>query len=360
MKRCLIVLLFQISFLLNLLAQNNSVLFDGNWYKITTNQHGIYQLTYSDLQNLGVNVSNIQTSSIKLYGNGGGMLPKLNSDFRYSDLTENAIKVYDSNNNGVFDNGDYILFYGMSANIWNFNDNTNLFEYETHLFADEVSYFLTIDNQSSGKRVAEKDLLQNPTKTITTYNAYLHHEEELENLIQSGNKWFGERFSYDSKQSFSFSFPNLIQSDYVDIKVAVVARSFQLSNFKIDVNSSFLTNLNVPAVSPAYAQEYAKEATSTNQYLANSSNLSVDIEYTSSDNGAEAWLNYIQINARRQLKLSGSYFNFRDTESLGNEIGEYKIQNGGAIEVWDVTEPTNSRKLVIFYMSILLSIARHI
>ena len=81
------------------------------------------------------------------------MLPKLNSDFRYSDLTENAIKVYDANNNGFFEDGDYILFYGMSANVWSFNANNNLFEHEIHLFADEVNYFLTIDNQFNGKRI---------------------------------------------------------------------------------------------------------------------------------------------------------------------------------------------------------------
>ena len=193
------------SFLINLSAQNNSVLANGNWYKVSTNQDGIYKLNYSDFQTLGVSVANLQTSAIKLYGNGGGMLSKLNSDFRYSDLTENAIKVYDSNNNGVFESGDYILFYGMSADVWNFNQNTNLFEHETHLFADEVSYFLTIENQSIGRRIVEKTALQNPSKTITTYNAYSYHEKELENLIQSGSKWFGERF-YDNKQSFAFFF----------------------------------------------------------------------------------------------------------------------------------------------------------
>ena len=38
----------------------------------------------------------MQTTDIKLYGNGGGMLPHLNSDFRYSDLVENAIKIHDT------------------------------------------------------------------------------------------------------------------------------------------------------------------------------------------------------------------------------------------------------------------------
>jgi len=355
MRRELLFLLFQIVFLVNLVAQNNSILSSGLWYKITTNKNGIYKLDYSDLQALGISTSQLQTSDLKLYGNGGGMLPSLNSDFRYSDLTENAIKVYDSNNNGYFENGDYILFYGMSPNIWNLNENTNLFDHDIHLFADEVNYFLTIDNQSSGKRVYEKDLLQGATKIITNYSGFIHHELELENLIQSGSKWFGERFSYDKKQSFSFSLPDLIQSNYVDIKVAIAARSFQISNFKIDVNSSFLTNMSVPAVSPEYAKEYAKEVFVTTQYLANSSNLSVDLEYSSPDNGAEAWLNYIQINARRKLKLSGNYLNFRDPESLGNQIGEYKIEDGGGLEVWDVTEPSNARKLVTSMTSNSLS-----
>ena len=84
MNRCLFFLLIQIVFSLTLFSQVNSVLSTGNWYEITTQQNGIYQLTYSDIQALGVSSTNIQVSDIKLYGNGGGMLPELNSDFRYS------------------------------------------------------------------------------------------------------------------------------------------------------------------------------------------------------------------------------------------------------------------------------------
>ena len=234
----------------------------------------------------------------------------------------------------------------MSANVWSFNANNNLFEHEIHLFADEVNYFITIDNQFNGKRINERELLQNPTETITTYNTYALHEEELENLIQSGSKWFGERFSYDSKQSFSFSLPDLIQSDYVNIKIAAAARSLQASSFTVDVNSSFLANLSVPVVSPQYAKEYAKEVSAKTQYLASTSNLGIDIEYSSLDNGAEGWLNYIEINARRELKLIGNSLAFRDVASLGNTIGQYRIENGIGLEVWDVTEPTNVVRLV--------------
>ncbi len=338
-----------------LLAQNSSVLAQGDWYKISTTKNGIYKLSYSSVIDLGIDVDNLQISAIKLYGNGGGMLPHLNSDFRHNDLPEMAIKIYDSNNNGVFESSDYILFYGMSADIWKLNASTNLFEHKTHLFSDKVYYFLTVDNQGEGKRIESKNTLQNPTKTITDYNAFSYHEQELENIIHSGKKWFGERFSYDNSQNFSFSFPNLILSEAVNIKTAVVGRSLQSSNFKINANSTFLSTLNVPNVVTTYATEYAKEASNNSLFNSNSSNIDVNLEYSSGDSGAEAWLNYIEINARRELKISGNYLTFRDVESLADEIGKFEIQNANGLSVWDVSDPTNVLQLTTNLVGDVLS-----
>ena len=343
-KRIFIALFFTV-FCAGLFAQNSSVLAQGDWYKISTTKNGIYKLSYSSVIDLGIDVNNLQISAIKLYGNGGGMLPHLNSDFRHNDLPEMAIKIYDSNNNGVFESSDYILFYGMSANIWKLNASSNLFEHKTHLFSDKVYYFLTVDNHDEGKRVELKNTLLNPTKTITDYNAFSYHEQELENIIHSGKKWFGERFSYDNSQNFSFSFPNLILSEAVNIKTAVVGRSLQSSNFKINANSTFLSTLNVPNVITTYATEYAKEASNNSLFNSNSSNIDVNLEYSSGDSGAEAWLNYIEINARRELKLSGNYLTFRDVESQSDEIGKFEIENANGVSVWDVSDPTNVLEL---------------
>ena len=156
MKKQIFLALSYILITVSLFGQYNSVLSEGKWYKISTNKSGIYKLDYSSVLSLGVAVNDLQISSIKLYGNGGGMLPKLNSDFRHNDLVENAINIYDSNNNGVFENGDYILFYGQSPNSWKYDAQTSLFKHDTHLFSDEVNYFLTIDNQSNGKRIGQK------------------------------------------------------------------------------------------------------------------------------------------------------------------------------------------------------------
>ena len=342
MKKYIFLALSYVLITVNLFGQYNSVLSEGKWFKISTNKSGIYKLDYSSILSLGVAVNNLQISSIKLYGNGSGMLPKLNSDFRHNDLVENAINIYDSNNNGVFENGDYILFYGQSPHTWKYDAQTSLFKHDTHLFSDEVNYFLTTDNQSDGKRIGQKQALKNPTKTITSFNAFSFHELELENLIHSGKEWFGERFDTQNSQSFDFSFPDLEITFPVSIKTAVAARSLNPSVFSVAVNSDPLQSISVQNIVSTYATEYAKTSSKTSAYIASSSNLTVDIEYNSIDNGALSWLNYIEINARRKLKMSGNSLLFRDATSFGDEIASFELSNANiGIMVWDVTNPTS-------------------
>ena len=82
----------------------------------------------------------------------------------------------------------------MSADRWFFNQDENLFEHEKHLYSDKVFYFITIDKNTEGLRIQSKQNLNSPSHIISSFNAYSHHEEDLENLIKSGRKWFGERF----------------------------------------------------------------------------------------------------------------------------------------------------------------------
>ncbi len=342
MKKQVFLALLCILITANLFGQYNSVLSSGEWFKVATKKTGIYKLDYTSIVSLGLDVENLQISSLKLYGNGGGMLPKLNSVFRQSDLVENAINIYDLNNNGIFENGDYILFYGQSPHTWKYDAQLNLFNHETHLFSDEVNYFLTTDNQNDGKRIDLKQVIQNPTKTITSYNAFQFHESELENLIKSGSQWYGERFDIQNSKSFDFSFPNIDQSIPVSVKTSFVARSLVPSVFTVSVNSSQLHSISINNIVDTYATEYAINNSKTSVYMSNSSNLSVDIDYSSADNDAISWLNFIEINARRKLKMSGNSLSFRDVNSLGNEVASFLLSdvNIGTI-VWDVSDPNS-------------------
>ena len=356
MKNILFLVFLFVLFSFNIFGQYSSVLSQGDWYKIATNESGVYKLSYSSLEDLGVDVNNVQVSSIKLYGNGGGMLPELNSDFRHSDLVENNIKTYDANNNGVFESGDYILFYGESPHIWDYDASSGLFHHQTHLFSDEVNYFLTIDNQSEGKRIKSKPVLQNATKTITSFNAFSFHESESENLINSGKEWFGERFDIQNSQSFDFNFPNLDQSSPLSIKIAVAARSLESSAFTVSTNSVLLNTISINNIVTTPTTEYAKTASKTTNYNASTSNITITLNYSSSDIGASAWLNYIEINARQALKMNGSAMLFRDVELITNEVATYQLENAtSSITIWNVSDPTSIIELPTTFNNGVLS-----
>ena len=88
---------------------SNSVLTSGSWYRFYIQKSGIYKISKSFLQSLGFNV-NVNPKNIKIFGNGGRMLPLDNSVSFPDDLVENAIQ-FVGEEEGVFDNNDYILFY---------------------------------------------------------------------------------------------------------------------------------------------------------------------------------------------------------------------------------------------------------
>jgi hypothetical protein len=54
-----------------------------------------------------------------------------------------------------------------------------------------------------------------------------------------------------------------------------------------------------------------------------------------------SWLNYIELNARRKLKMSGNVMLFRDATTIASSIGKFDIENASGITVWDISDPTN-------------------
>ena len=347
MRTIIFILILSLHFNVFLLGQENSVLSSDKWYKVSVTNTGVHKLSYKDFQNLNIALNDININSIKLFGNGGGMLPNLNSQFRYNDLQENAIYVYDFNNNGYFNSNDYILFYAESPNKWSYSESIDLFEYKEHLFSDECYYFITIDPDSNGKRILNKPLLTDYTKVIKSFNDFKVHESNIENLIQSGREWYGERFGIIDNYVFDFSFPNLINSEPIYIQTSVAARSLNSSSFTVNANSNFISNINIPNIVYDYATEYAKKASNTQAYISSSDQISIELEFNYSENNAIGWLDYLQLNARRSLAMHNNILSFRDLESLDSlAIGKFEISNANSSTiVWDVTDVLNIKKV---------------
>ena len=177
------------------------------------------------LKKLGVDVASLNPRNISIYGNGGGQLPFSNSGFRYDDIQENAIYVFDQNNDGDFDSTDYVLFYGQSQHRWKYNSTDKRFHHTLNIYSDTTYYFITTD-LGAGKRITtQSSSLLAPTNTVSSFDDYQFHELETNNLIKSGRQWFGEIFDILTSYSFSFNFPNIETFSKVYTKVDVAART---------------------------------------------------------------------------------------------------------------------------------------
>jgi len=329
----------------------NSVLKTGDWYKISIYKDGVYKIDRTFLESLGIDVTTIDPRNIRVYGNGGTMLPELNSDPHLDDLVENAI-VVNGESDGVFDPSDYVLFYGKSSSKWQYSAGGTCpdFLHDEHLFSDSSYYFINFDS-GLGKRIQNVSSVATPaTHVVTSFDDYAIHETESVNFIKSGRQWFGELFDNISSYNFSFSFPNILTSSPVKVKVALASRLVQSgssSNANYSITSgSGSSSLSIPSVDGSVYSDYARVASTCYTYNPASSVITVNV--TKQTTNAQAWLDYILVNAKRNLTMSGSQMHFRDVASIGaGNVAQFNLVSNSLIQVWDVSDVTNVSNQVL-------------
>lgn len=325
---------------------NNSVLANGNWYKIAVTKNGVYKIDYTFLSNLGIQPESINPRNIRIYGNGGKMLPEKNSDFTYDDLIENAI-IVEGESDGKFDTQDFILFYGQEPHSWKLNNSTGLFEHQLNLYSDTSYYFLNFDI-GSGKRISTISSSNlTPTHTVTSFNDYAFYEKENINLIKTGRTWFSETFDAITNYNFSFSFPNLDINSTSHIKAQVAARHDNTTQFTINAhgNSLIIPVNGVPT--SCYYCSYAALNNGTLTFNTPAGNaINVNIQYGKTGSSV-GWLDYIEVNCMRQLSMAGNQMSFRNIASVGTgNVAEYVLSNyTNNMQVWDVTDPFNINRI---------------
>ena len=327
---------------------DNSVLATGDWYKLGIGSSGMYKITYEVLSSMGINPGSINPKNIKIYGNGGGMLPEANNVFRYNDLQENAIIIV-GEDDGSFDSNDYILFYAESSDEWILNEGvpTKRFEHEINLYSDLNYYFLTISNEA-GKRISTQQQSTLPyTVQVNEFLDYKAHEIEDHNLIKSGKDWFGEKFDNFITYEFPFNFPNIINNTEVNLRYRVVARSKKTSYFKIYANGNLIEEESISPISDQPFSTYAYDKYGSKYFSSSSSNNSITITYTKTETSSVGWLDYIELNAKRNLIFTGGQMSFRNPFSIGNnEVSEFILKNATqSVKVLNITDPIEPRMI---------------
>ena len=330
---------------------NNSVLASGNWYKVGVVDEGIYKMSYDFLRNSGINAQDMTLNSIRLYGNGGGMVPLLNSEARPDDLLENAIQIVDADNNGNFNSGDYVLFYGQEQTKWTYSAAEKRYNHQINLFSDTTYYFITTMSTGQGKRIATLSSSTDvPTRNVRSFTDYAFHEEESQNFLKSGRKWYGETFDVVLKKPFTFSFRDLIPGT-VSLKSSVLGRtSSDLQNvssrFTVAYSgTTYLTHI-IPAVGTFYTNDYGRTSILYTTFNGSSSPLTFDYTFLPYNSSSVGYLDYVSINVTRSLNFSNNSLRFRDRDTNNvSSISNYQISNANNnLQLWNVTTPYDVKK----------------
>ncbi|KAA3625939.1 MAG: hypothetical protein DWQ02_20680 [Bacteroidetes bacterium] len=332
-----------------------SALADGDIYKLAISQTGIHKLTYSFLKDeMNIDIDNVDPKTIKIYGNEGGMLPSYSETERVDDLTENAIWIQ-GQDDGSFDSGDYIVFYAEGPNKWYYDSDDQIFNRKQNIYDTRNFVFLKI-SAGNGLRVQEESSLPSADYSTSQFDDYYRFEEETLNVYHewsrtegSGQQWFGDYFkvarSYDYENIFNI--PNLVTSTPVKLNARMPLRTDVTSRFNLSINSQTFQSSYASAISILSGKndniiDYFKWATIEEEVTLTSGDIDITVEYPlpATSSPSEAWLDYIQINARRQLTMSGEQMHFRDIQSIGQSSTQFNLSGASSnLLIWDITEP---------------------
>lgn len=325
-------------------SMGQSVLSNGQWYKMGLTKEGIYKLDKNFLmKEVGINAG-FDPRTLKIYGTRhGGMLPQANSVERFSDPQQFAIWGV-GDQDGRLDDQDYFLFYSEGPDKLML-DSSGAPVYENNLYSDTLYYFITTGGEP-GKRITTAEIPA-PTGSVTTsYYDYITHEIDIENQLRSGRQWLGEKFkkNQDAQQSFEYTLSG--SADSVEVWVSVAANSEGPCSFDVSVNNNVLGNIPLEAIqNGVYGEKIKYNAINAKtQVSGNKVTLTLTFQPASGVDTSLGFLDFFVMAIKRKINLGD------DKEMIirlaPGSLRTFEIsQATNQSQVWDITDPLNARRL---------------
>ncbi|MDB4583574.1 type IX secretion system sortase PorU, partial [Draconibacterium sp.] len=327
--------------------KTESVLKSGNWVKIQVREKGIYKIPYSKLTEWGFS----DPGKVNVFGSGGVDLSENPGVTNYDDLIQNT--VWHGKNNGA----DCLFFYAQGLVNWEFNDSEKSFRHNINNYSSVGYYFLSADVGSIKSVELLEELSDSPTTQISSFDAYELHEKEMVNVLTqgshgSGKQWFGEIIKGGSTINIDLDLVDVDDTKEISLRINAIGRSFQSSDLEVHANQEKIGSLNFTQVNTGNeTSRFADEKGKIFQLNANGDQLEIQLSYlaNSADINASAWLDFIEINYRRQLRSGNHPVFFRDINSVGDgNVVEFSIENSSAgTRVFDISDVYNIKEVPI-------------
>jgi hypothetical protein len=320
----------------------NSVLANGKWIRFEVPEEGIYKITRAQLSSFGIDPNTVDPRTIKIYNNGGKVLPELPSAPRPNDLVENAIIIV-GEEDGRFDANDYILFYGRGTNFFDYSSDGKTIKRFYHPYSKSNYYWIT-SGGNAGKRMNRKSSVSdNPDLVQNTTVAFAYKEDDKINLGKTGRQWFGDDFSQTILQRVYLNrLDARIPGEPVKYNLRFVVGSSTNLTLTVSENGNQIYNENLAGYGGNKYQvgkEYSRSFTYSGNIPNDMSSLTLRI--TPAASTSVGYLDYFEIEYKRELKALDDFLIIYSNEING--VIEYQLSNFSTsnINVFDVTDYAN-------------------
>ena len=331
MKKQIIITLVALLCSFHVTAQSGSVLTDGQWWRLTVLESGMYAVTATDIPSLlGTNIN-----TIGIYGSDGTQISLYNGDVSTEGLQPVAIDVIDQNGNGIFETGDKVLFFGEGCDIWRYSSDDERWEMHRHPYSSANYYFISAAAPNP-KHIELATAITPSTTAITTYTAVSYHNNDLVNIYKSGQQWMGEKFtSAISQRTVTLSLPT--SSCNIKLRYALANKSTTTGTFNVSTAGLSRTH-------PISSQQVY--TTILEAIGGTASSLTFTINYAAGETAAEGYLDYIELSGHTALGYNGGQLLVRNDQNIGYGNTATYIMSGNSIpNIWDVTHSGLERKM---------------
>lgn len=331
----------------------NSVLANGKWVRFEAPEEGMYKITRSVLASFGIDANTVDPRTIKIYNNGGKTLPELLTQPRPSDLVENAIIVV-GEEDGKFDENDYIIFYGRGAAFWDYDNGGATIKRFFNPYSKKNFYWIT-SGGVNGKRIAAKPGLNTtPSFNQTTTKAFAFWEEDKINLGKTGRQFMGDDFTQSvSSRTYMNKLDGRISSTPINYNFVFVIGSstgmvLTISENGNQIFSQTLNGYGSTLYTVGTAPPNPRTMTFNGELPDNRS--VINFKVTPSSITSVGYLDYFTIQYEKELKaFSDNLLFFSEPQ---NGVVEYSLNgfSSSNIRVYDVTDFANVKVVTNYSM----------
>ncbi len=290
-----------------------------SWHRFSVEETGVQKMDKNFLRQLGIPVDTIDPKTLRIFGRGGQMLPLKNAT-EVETLYENALWVV-GEDDGSFDDTDYLLFMGYAGDTWNTESQTF-----SNLYHNAADYYISYGS-SYGKRIMVEEGNKHVLASAVQYGIYQTAiEEDNYNIGSFGRHWFGVRFSDGQKDTYSLQTPNVALGTTIDViaRVAAVTNSSTSFTFSTGSNSKKTTlgpTTDILVATTPFAQFNGISGVIQLEVEANekvSCELSFDAQGNFASNG---YLDFVLGQYNRKLSANAGSFSFKlDSETSVQQL----------------------------------------